>query len=84
MTEYDNTNRGVLFREYEKESEKHPDYKGSINIEGKDYWLSGWKQQSKKGANYLSLSVKPKEDKSYETDEVHEVEGEFNLNDVPF
>ena len=27
--EYDNTNRGVLFKHDKKTDEKHPDYKGS-------------------------------------------------------
>ena len=45
--EYDDTNKGVLFREKEKKSESHPDFKGSINVGGKDYWLSGWVNESK-------------------------------------
>jgi hypothetical protein len=62
MSEYDNTNRGALFVNGRKETEKHPDYNGSINIEGVDYWLSGWKSFGKKdGKMYLSLSVKKKE-----------------------
>jgi len=61
MPEYDNTNSGVLFKNDRKETEKHPDYKGSINIEGTEYWLSGWKKESKKGP-LLSLSVQPKDD----------------------
>lgn len=59
---YDNTNRGALFVNGRKETEKHPDYNGSINIDGVDYWLSGWKSFGKKdGKMYLSLSVKKKE-----------------------
>lgn len=61
MTQYDNTNRGAIFTNRKKESDKHPDYKGSIDVGGKEYWLSGWKNTSKKGENYLSLSVTPKE-----------------------
>ena len=57
---YDNTNRGVLFPNDRKETDKHPDFKGSINVEGREYWLSGWKKQGKKGP-LVSLSVQPKE-----------------------
>lgn len=59
--EYDNTNSGALFRNDEKESDKHPDYRGSINVGGTEYWLSAWLKTSKKGAKFMSLSVTPKE-----------------------
>lgn len=57
--EYDNTNRGVLFREADKESEKHPDYTGKLNVGGKDFYIAGWVKESKKGTKFLSLQVKP-------------------------
>lgn len=60
MTEYDNRNRGVLFKNLDKDEDRHPDYKGSINMDGKDFWLSAWLRESKKGNKYMSLAVKPK------------------------
>ncbi len=64
MTEYDNTNRGVLFKNKDKDS-SHPnwaDRQGSINVDGVDYWLSGWlKTAEKTGEQYMSLSVTKKE-----------------------
>jgi len=62
--EYDDTNKGVLFREKEKKSESHPDFKGSINVGGKDYWLSGWVNESKQGQKYFKLSVTAKDGQS--------------------
>ena len=63
MTEFDNTNRGVLYRNENKTSENHPDYSGSVNVSGTDYWLSGWLKESKKdGKKFFSLSVRPKND----------------------
>jgi len=56
--EYDNTNRGVLFKAQEKKSEKSPDYTGKINVDGVDKDLSGWIKKSKNGNIFLSLSVK--------------------------
>ena len=61
MAEYDNSNRGVLFRNQNKTEDKHPDFNGSINANGVDYWLSGWVKESKEGKKFFSLSVKPKE-----------------------
>lgn len=58
MVEYDDTNRGALFRA-QKEKENDRDYSGTINVGGTNYWLSGWVKTSKKGAKYLSLRVKP-------------------------
>lgn len=40
MSEYDNTNRGALFRNDKDGNEKRPDYTGKINVDGKDYVLS--------------------------------------------
>lgn len=60
--EYDNTDRGVLFKNDRKEQDNHPDYKGSINVGGVEFWLSAWIKQGEKG-KFMSLSVKPKEAK---------------------
>ena len=59
--DYDNTNSGALFRNEDKQSDKHPDYRGSINVDGVDYWLSAWMKTSKKGERFMSLAVKPKD-----------------------
>jgi hypothetical protein len=59
---YDNTNRGALFKNDRKENENHPDLSGNINVDGKEYWLSGWTKKTEDGKfKVLSLSVKPKE-----------------------
>jgi len=62
MPEYDNTNSGALFRNDRKESERHPDMRGSVDIEGVQYWISGWSKQSAKAGKYLSLAFTKKDD----------------------
>ena len=58
MTEqYDDTNRGVLFKNDRKETERQPDYTGKINIDGVEKRLAGWIRQSKAGKSFLSMSV---------------------------
>ena len=54
---------GALFKNNDKESEQHPDYKGSIMVGRTEYWLSAWLKQSKKGVKYMSLSAQPKQAK---------------------
>jgi hypothetical protein len=52
-------NRGSLFVNSKKLLPTHPDYKGTININGEVMWLSGWNSSSSKGINYISVSVSP-------------------------
>ena len=56
--QYDNTNKGVLFRNNEKgEGDKKPDYTGKLIVGGKDYRLAGWLRESKTGTKFLSVAV---------------------------
>lgn len=68
--EYDNTNRFVLFQNDRKEKDTQPDYKGEINIGGKEYWLSGWKKLTGAGKPMLSGSIEEKKEKQTDTQDV--------------
>ena len=58
--EYDNTNRGSLFKNDRKDDAKFPDYKGSLNVDGVEYWLSAWIKEGKTG-KFMGLAVNPKD-----------------------
>lgn len=75
---YDNTNTGALFKAKERATDKHPEYTGSINVGGVEYWLAGWVKESKAGQKFFSLAVKPKEAKPA-AKSIHETE-----SDIPF
>ena len=64
MPEYDNTNRGSVWVNDKKLSDKHPDLNGSLDVDGVEYWVSAWKR--KEGANpkapVLSFSIKRKDE----------------------
>ena len=59
MTEYDNSNRWVLFKNDRKQTDKHPDYTGTINVNSVEYELSAWLKEGRKG-KFFSGTVKPK------------------------
>ena len=84
MTQFDPTNRGSLFKNDRKESDSHPDYKGSINVNGEELWLSAWIKDGKNG-KFMSLSVKPKEQQKAPQKPVKQAtKAEFDDSDVPF
>jgi hypothetical protein len=51
--------QGSLFKN-DREKDTHPDYKGSITINGQEFWLSAWIKEGNKG-KWMSLSAQPKE-----------------------
>ena len=55
--------KGALFKNNDKKSPPHPDYKGSLEINGVEYWLSAWIRESK-GQKYMSIAGTPKGDKT--------------------
>lgn len=66
---YDNTNSGIMYRNENRKTDKHPEFTGSINVDGTDYWLSGWVNEGKQGGKlegkkYFSIKLNPKEQRA--------------------
>lgn len=61
MNNYDNTNTGALFINDRRQNENQPNAKGSVNIDGVEYWVSAWTKTSKAGQKFQSLSFTRKE-----------------------
>ena len=47
-----------------KDKPNHPDYSGKLNVEGKDFYVKGWKKTAKSGIPMMSLVVNPVEGES--------------------
>ena len=82
--EYDNTNRGALFRNNRKEQDSQPDHTGSINIDGKEYYLNAWIKTSQNGNKFFSLSVKPKDAKQSQLESPAQALPSEHGDDIPF
>lgn len=86
MQQYDNTNRGSLFKNDKKTEEKHPDLNGSINIDSVDYWISGWSKVSKGGQKFISLSVRQKQEQTRQSSKptTKAKAEDFGNDDIPW
>lgn len=49
-------NGGYLFRNAKKSSDKQPDYRGKVNVNGKEMLISGWLRQQD-GEEMISISL---------------------------
>jgi hypothetical protein len=66
--EYDNTNRGALFKNDKEGNEKRPDYKGNATIQcphchaKSEMKVSSWIREMRNGSSkFLSMNFEPKE-----------------------
>jgi len=60
------TNTGAIFKNDKKTKETQPDYRGKVNVDGKELEISLWLKTSKAGTSYFSAAfskpyVKPTE-----------------------
>jgi len=49
-------NTGAIFKNDNKKAENHPDYKGKVNVNGKDMEVALWLKTSAKGVKFFSVS----------------------------
>jgi uncharacterized protein (DUF736 family) len=49
-------NTGAIFKNDNKKAENHPDYKGKVNVNGKDMEIALWMKTSAKGVKFMSAS----------------------------
>ena len=49
-------NTGAIFKNDNKKAENHPDYKGKVNVNGKEMEVALWMKTSAKGVKFFSVS----------------------------
>jgi len=49
-------NTGAIFKNENKKAENHPDYKGKVNVNGKEMEVALWLKTSAKGLKFFSVS----------------------------
>jgi hypothetical protein len=77
-------NSGVLFKEQDKKTPNHPDYKGNIMVNGQAYWLSAWIKEGKNG-KFMGLAVSPKEEQAAQPAKAKPKSGFDDMDsDLPF
>ena len=83
MSDYDDTNRGALFANDKKTQENHPNMRGTLNVDGVEYWVSAWTKTSKSGMRFQSLAVTRKEQQAAPQTQAAPAPATFD-DDIPF
>ena len=86
MSNYDNNNRGSIWKNEDRKSDTHPQFKGSAEVNGVDYWVSGWlrKADANPKAPAMSFSFTAKEQQSATKPIPSPSIGNDDLEDIPF
>jgi uncharacterized protein (DUF736 family) len=78
MTDFDNTNRGALFKNDKEGNENRPDYKGPMNVNGEEWQIAAWLKTDRNGKKFMSVTIQPKQSREPGSDD-----GEDD-SEVPF
>ena len=85
-------NTGAIFKNDNKKADNHPDYKGKVNVNGKEMEVALWLKTSAKGVKFMSASfsepfVKSEPQNTQINSTLKQViihESNFDNDDLPF
>lgn len=93
MPDYDNTNKGVAFKNDYKKEDRHPDWKGKGNFNGQEFEIAIWERTSPKG-QFFSIAFSEPYEKTEQTSQSGYEKAKaqadslrdepINLDDIPF
>ena len=73
-------NSGSLFKNDKKQTDKHPDYKGTAIVDGVNKNLAAWIRTSQTGKKYMSITIQDPEPKTgFDT-----IKDDQSGEDIPF
>jgi len=75
------TNTGVIFKNDNKTKDTQPNYKGKVNVDGKELEISLWIKTSKAGTSYFSVAFNTPYVKQ---ESATPKEANPTINDLPF
>ena len=55
-------NSGILSRNDRRKSDNHPEFTGTAEVDGVEYWLSAWVNETREGRKYFKIRFKKKDD----------------------
>ncbi len=76
-------NTGSLFKNDKRETDSHPNAKGSALIDGVEYWVSAWTNDGGKG-KYQSLKFSRKDENKTARKDYAEPQADEPNDDLPF
>lgn len=76
-------NKGVIFKNEKKSSDRHPDYRGEINVNGERFEISLWINDSKSGKKYFSVQISEPYQKAEPPAGVYEKTGKLDRVPAP-
>ena len=80
-------NTGAIFKNDNKKADNHPDYKGKVNVNGKEMEVALWMKTSAKGVKFFSVSFSEPYIKTDEP-QIQRNEPQYKVldanNDLPF
>jgi uncharacterized protein (DUF736 family) len=88
---YDDTNTGILSRNNDRKTDKHPEFKGSQKVlcphcnQSSDHWSAAWVRERKEDGNkFFSIKLTPKEEKKAYAKPVAAAKQDDFSDDIPF
>jgi len=79
---YDNNNTGALFKNDKKQTDRHPDYTGSCEVNGQEMWMSAWIKTSQSGKKFMSFAFNLKEQRQEPAPQA--APDKLECDDIPF